>query len=124
MVVSDEIYHGLVYEGKEHSILEYTDRACVFNGFSKLYAMTGWRLGYVIAPPEVIRAMQKIQQNFFISAGDFVQRAGIAALREAGPDVERMKGVYAERRLFILDRLRGLGFDCLLYTSDAADDLL
>jgi len=111
MVVSDEIYHGLVYEGKEHSILEYTDRACVFNGFSKLYAMTGWRLGYVIAPPEVIRAMQKIQQNFFISAGDFVQRAGIAALREAGPDVERMKGVYAERRLFILDRLRGLGFE-------------
>jgi (5-formylfuran-3-yl)methyl phosphate transaminase len=111
MVVSDEIYHGLVYEGKEHSILEFTDRACVFNGFSKLYAMTGWRLGYVIAPPEIIRAMQKIQSNFFISAGDFVQRAGITALREAGPDVEKMKQVYAERRLFILDGLRSLGLE-------------
>ncbi|HEX2924072.1 MAG TPA: pyridoxal phosphate-dependent aminotransferase, partial [Chloroflexota bacterium] len=111
MVVSDEIYHGLVYEGKERSILEFTDRACVFNGFSKLYAMTGWRLGYIIAPPEIIRAMQKIQSNFFISAGDFVQRAGIAALREAGPDVERMRSVYAERLRFILDGVRGLGLE-------------
>ncbi|MBW1674215.1 MAG: aminotransferase class I/II-fold pyridoxal phosphate-dependent enzyme, partial [Deltaproteobacteria bacterium] len=49
-IISDEIYHGLVYEGKEHTILEYTDKAFVLNGFSKLYAMTGWRLGYVIAP--------------------------------------------------------------------------
>ncbi len=111
MVVSDEIYHGLVYEGREHSILEFTDRACVFNGFSKLYAMTGWRLGYVIAPPDLIRAMQKIQQNFFISANAFVQWAGVAALKEAAPDVERMKRTYAERRLVLLEGLRGLGFE-------------
>jgi aspartate/methionine/tyrosine aminotransferase len=111
MIVSDEIYHGLVYEGKEHSILEYTDRACVFNGFSKLYAMTGWRLGYVIAPPELIRSMQKIHQNFFISANAFVQWAGVAALREAGPDVERMRRIYAERRLFLLEGLREIGFE-------------
>ncbi len=111
MVVSDEIYHGLVYEGEEHSILEYTDRACVLNGFSKLYAMTGWRLGYVIAPPDVIRPMQKIHQNFFISASDFVQWAGVAALREAGAEVERMKQTYAERRLFLLEGLRKLGFE-------------
>jgi len=110
-VVADEIYHGLVYEGKEHSILEYTDRAVVLNGFSKLYALPGWRLGYIIAPRELIRAMQKIAQNFFISANAFVQQAGVAALREAGPDAERMRRIYAERRLFMLEGLRGLGFD-------------
>ncbi len=111
MVVSDEIYAGLVYEGKEHSILEYTDRACVLNGFSKLYAMTGWRLGYIIAPQDIIRSMQKIQQNFFISANDFVQWAGIAALKEAAPEVEQMRQTYAERRLHMLKGLRGLGFE-------------
>jgi (5-formylfuran-3-yl)methyl phosphate transaminase len=111
IVVADEIYHGLVYEGRERSILEFTDRACVFNGFSKLYAMTGWRLGYVIAPADIIRAMQKIQQNFFISANSFVQWGGVAALREAGPDVDRMKKTYAERRALLLDGLRKLGFD-------------
>jgi len=63
-IVSDEIYHGLVYEGKEHSILEFTDHAFVMNGFSKAFAMTGLRLGYVIAPQEFVRAMQKIHQNF------------------------------------------------------------
>ncbi len=85
-IVSDEIYHGLVYEGKEHSILEFTDRAFVINGFSKLYAMTGWRLGYLIAPPDFMRPLQKLMQNFFISANAFVQRAGIAALTQAGPE--------------------------------------
>ena len=67
-IISDEIYHGLVYEGKERSILEFTNNAFVLNGFSKLYAMTGWRLGYLIAPPQYIRAIQKMAQNFFISA--------------------------------------------------------
>ena len=75
-IVSDEIYHGLVYEGQEHSILEYTNRAFVLNGFSKLFAMTGLRLGYVIAPPPFIRPMQKLQQNFFISANAMIQMAG------------------------------------------------
>ena len=111
LVVSDEIYHGLVYEGKEHSILEFTDRACVLNGFSKLYAMTGWRLGYIIAPPDLIRAMQKIHQNFFISANAFVQWAGVAALKETAAEVEMMKKTYAERRLFLLEGLRSLGFE-------------
>ena len=109
-VVSDEIYHGLVYEGQEHSILEFTDRAFVINGFSKLYAMTGWRLGYVICPPEFIRPLQKLMQNFFISANPFVQRAGIAALTQAGPEVSRMRAIYNERRRFLLAGLRQLGF--------------
>lgn len=109
MIVSDEIYHGLVYEGQEHSILEFTDRAFVLNGFSKLYAMTGLRLGYVIAPPALIRPMQKLQQNFFISANSMVQRAAIAALQCAGEDVARMKSVYDERRRFMIRRLREIG---------------
>jgi aspartate/methionine/tyrosine aminotransferase len=109
-IVSDEIYHGLVYEGKAHSILEFTDRAFVINGFSKLYAMTGWRLGYVIAPKEFIRPMQKIQQNLFISASSFAQWGALTGLKEAGNDVERMKETYNRRRRFLIPRLRELGF--------------
>jgi len=109
-IVSDEIYHGLVYEGKEHSILEFTDRAFVLNGFSKLFAMTGLRLGYVIAPQPFIRPMQKLQQNFFISANAMVQMAGIAALKEARDDVSRMKDIYNKRRRFMIDRLKAIGF--------------
>ncbi len=111
-VVSDEIYHGLVYEGRERSILEFTDRAFVLNGFSKLFAMTGFRLGYLIAPPAFIRPIQKMVQNFFISANAMVQKAGIAALTDpaAAADTQRMKRIYDERRRFMIRRLRELGF--------------
>ncbi len=111
-VVSDEIYHGLVYEGREKSILEFTDRAFVLNGFSKLFAMTGFRLGYLIAPPAFIRPIQKMVQNFFISANAMVQKAGIAALTDpaAAADTQRMKRIYDERRRFMIRRLRELGF--------------
>lgn len=110
LVVSDEIYHGLVYGEKEHSILEFTDNAFVLNGFSKLYAMTGWRLGYLIAPPDFVRPLQKIQQNFFISAGSISQWAGIAALTKADADVEQMKSIYDERRKYMIKRIREIGF--------------
>jgi aspartate/methionine/tyrosine aminotransferase len=109
-IVSDEIYHGLVYEGKEHSILEFTRKAFVFNGFSKLYAMTGLRLGYMIAPKDFIRPIQKVQQNFFISANAMVQVAGIAALKEAGKDILEMKQIYNKRRQYMIRRLKGMGF--------------
>jgi aspartate/methionine/tyrosine aminotransferase len=108
-VISDEIYHGLVYEGREHSILEFTDNAFVLNGFSKLYAMTGLRLGYLIAPEQFIRPIQKMHQNFFICASSLAQAAGIAALREAAEDVERMRRIYNERRRFMISRLKELG---------------
>lgn len=108
-VVSDEIYHGLVYEGEEHTALEFTDRAFVINGFSKLYAMTGWRLGYVIAPPEFIRPMQKIQQNLFICAPSFAQAAAVAALTECAPYVAEMVKVYDRRRRYLLERLKKMG---------------
>jgi aspartate/methionine/tyrosine aminotransferase len=110
MVFSDEIYHGLVYRGQEHTILEFTDRAIVFNGFSKLYAMTGWRLGYLIAPPELIRSIQKLQQNFFISPNPFVQWAGVAAMTDARDEVVKMVRIFDERRKHILKQLSELGF--------------
>jgi aspartate/methionine/tyrosine aminotransferase len=109
-IISDEIYHGLSYVEKEHSILEFTDRAFVLNGFSKLYAMTGWRLGYAIAPKEFVRAMQKLQQNLFISANSFVQWAGVAALQETAEDTRRMRMIYNERRKFLIPKLREMGF--------------
>jgi aspartate/methionine/tyrosine aminotransferase len=110
-IVSDEIYHGLVYEGKEHSILEYRDEdVFVLNGFSKLYAMTGLRLGYLIAPKKYMRPMQILQQNFLISANSITQLAGIAALRDTSDDITRMKAIYNERRLFMIKRLREMGF--------------
>jgi aspartate/methionine/tyrosine aminotransferase len=110
-IISDEIYHGLVYEGQAHSILEFTENAFVLNGFSKLFAMTGLRLGYVIAPKHCVRPMQKLQQNLFICAGSTEQRAGIAALQSAGNDVEKMRETYNTRRKYIIERLTQLGFD-------------
>ncbi len=109
-IISDEIYQGMVYKGEEHSILEYTDNAIVVNGFSKLYAMTGWRLGYVIAPLEYIRSFQKIQQNFFICANSFVQHAGVAALKGSQEHVKNMLKTYDKRRRYILKRLKEIGF--------------
>ena len=118
-IISDEIYHGLVYEGAEHSILEFTERAFVLNGFSKLYAMTGYRLGYLIAPPEFVRPIQKMQQNFFICAGSLAQRAGIAALQESGAEVEEMKQIYNRRRKFMIKRLKELGFSITVEPTGA-----
>jgi (5-formylfuran-3-yl)methyl phosphate transaminase len=107
--LSDEIYHGLVYQGKEHSMLEFTDHTFVLDGFSKRYAMTGWRLGYLVAPEKYIRPLQKIQQNFFICANSFIQTAGMAALRECEQDVKKMADIYNQRRVYLLKRLREIG---------------
>ena len=108
-VISDEVYSGLVYGEEEHTILEYTERAFLINGFSKLYAMTGWRLGYVIAPQEFIRPMQKIQQNLFICAASFAQQAAIAALQDCQGHVDEMVRVYDIRRRYLLKRLKSMG---------------
>jgi len=109
-IVSDEIYHGLVYEGKAHSILEFTDNAFVLNGFSKRYAMTGLRLGYLIAPKRYMPALQKMQQNYLICASSVAQKAAIAALRDRSSYVEDMRRTYDERRIYMLQRLRDMGF--------------
>lgn len=118
-IISDEIYHGLCYGKKEHSILEFTDKAFVFNGFSKRYAMTGWRLGYAIMPKEFIVPIKKLQQNFFICANAFVQYAGLRALREAKGDCEKMRQVYDQRRHYIVPALRDAGFQ-IGYEPDGA----
>src|SRR3989475_5071306 len=109
MIVSDEIYHGLTYEERDRTILEFTDRAFVLNGFSKAYAMTGWRLGYLIAPADHIRALQTLSGNFFISTNEFVQWAGVAALREVGEDSRRFRAIFDERRHAMVAGLRALG---------------
>jgi aspartate/methionine/tyrosine aminotransferase len=109
-IIADEIYHGLVYEGEAHTILEFTDHAFVINGFSKLYAMTGWRLGYLIAPKEFMRPMQKIQQNLFISASSFAQWGALAGLNEGEGDIQKMRKTYDQRRRFLIPKLRELGF--------------
>ena len=120
-ILSDEIYHGLVYEGEEHSILEYTDNAFVFNGFSKLYAMTGWRLGYLIAPPQYMRTLQTLQQNLMISASHFGQVAAITALTspEVPRDLEKMRKIYDERRRFMLKRVREIGLSVAVEPTGA-----
>lgn len=109
-LIADEIYHGLSYTGEERSVLEFTDQAFVLGGFSKAYAMTGWRLGYLIAPPQAMRVLQSMHQNFLICAGNFVQHAAIVALRDCQQDVARMRTIYDRRRRHMVERLAALGF--------------
>jgi aspartate/methionine/tyrosine aminotransferase len=111
-LVSDEIYDGLVYDGgRVTSALSVSDDAFVLDGFSKRYAMTGFRLGYLIAPPRALRPLQILHQNLFISANHFVQRAGVAALQHGAATVASMRDAYARRRRLLVDGLREIGFD-------------
>ena len=108
-LISDEIYHGLTYEGDEHSILEFSREAFVLGGYSKTYAMTGWRLGYLIAPPSAVRTLQTFHQNVVISANSFVQLAGVTALRECEAHVAAMRTEYDRRRRHLIPRLEKIG---------------
>ncbi|MCA9510288.1 MAG: pyridoxal phosphate-dependent aminotransferase, partial [Myxococcales bacterium] len=110
-LVSDEIYDGLVYDGaRTASALEVTDDAFVLDGFSKRYAMTGFRLGWVVAPSAFARDLQVLQQSLFISASSFAQEAAVAALEGGAADVAHMRDVYARRRDRLVAGLRALGF--------------
>ena len=108
-IISDEIYHRLTYGVKAHSMLEYRDDAIVISGFSKLYAMTGWRLGWIILPPAMVEPLRRLHQNLFLCASAFVQKAGVAALEGPQEPIEKMVATYAERRTYILAALRELG---------------
>lgn len=108
-LVSDEIYHGLSYGERDYSALEFSDNSFVINGFSKYFAMTGWRLGYLIAPDRYIRPLEILQQNYFISPNSFVQWAGVAALREGIPAAEEMREIYARRRDIMIKGLKEVG---------------
>ncbi len=110
-LVSDEIYDGLLYDGaRVTSALQLSEQAFALDGFSKRYAMTGFRLGWVVAPPEALRPLQSLQQNLFISANPFVQRAGIAALREGAQTPRAMREALLPRRALLAQGLRRLGF--------------
>ena len=110
-LISDEIYDGLVYDGaRVTSALGLAEHVFVLDGFSKRYAMTGFRLGYVIAPEQAVRPLQTLAQNLFISTAAFVQRAGIAALEKGDETVARMRAAYTRRRRLLIDGVRKLGF--------------
>ncbi len=111
-LVADEIYDGLLLDdARAPSALAYCERAWVLDGFSKRYAMTGFRLGYAIAPDAAsLRTLQVMQQSLFISASHFAQRAGIAALRHGEPTRQAMVAAYQRRRGLLVDGLRKLGF--------------
>ncbi len=115
MVISDEIYSELTYTGKHVSIATFDgmkDRTVVINGFSKAFAMTGWRLGFACAHPDVMAAIVKIHQYGIMSAPTFSQYAAIEALRNGRPDIERMKEEYNIRRKFLVDALNDMGMTC------------
>ncbi|MEE2636325.1 MAG: aminotransferase class I/II-fold pyridoxal phosphate-dependent enzyme [Acidobacteriota bacterium] len=109
-LLSDEVYDGLLYDGVSiHSPLALTDNCFVFDGFSKRYAMTGFRLGYVIAPEAAMRTLVSLQQNLFISASHFVQTVGITALERGDSHRQMMVEEYDRRRRVLLAGVRELG---------------
>ena len=116
-VIADECYAYLNYAGENFSagsVREVKEHLVIAGSLSKTYAMTGWRLGYLVAPREFVRPAEKIQQNFFLAANAFVQQAGVVALTQAGPDVVRMREMYDVRRRYLVPALRdaGLTIDC------------
>lgn len=116
LVISDEIYAELTYGDERHfsiaRIPSMRERTLIVSGFSKAYAMTGWRLGYACGPQELIAAMTKIHQYAIMSAPTMSQYAAIAALRDGDDDIERMKREYNRRRRLIVDGFRRMGLSC------------
>lgn len=111
-LVSDELYHGLVYDGSRvQSALELSDDIIVVDGFSKRYAMTGCRLGWMVVPQSLVRTINRISQNLFISPPTPSQYGGIAALEQGAGHVECMRLEYSERRRLLIDGLTRLGFE-------------
>ena len=117
-LISDEIYHGLTYGINARSALEFDNDAIVVNGFSKRWAMTGWRVGWIIVPDELVDACRRVMQNIFISAPTLSQHAAIAALT-ADDEIEAMRRAYDERRNYLLTRLPRLGFDIVVEPKGA-----
>ena len=115
IVLSDEIYAELTY-GRQHvsmaNIPEMYDQTIVVNGMSKCYSMTGWRLGYVCGPKELISQMTKIHQYAIMSAPTTSQYAAVEALKNGDGDIEEMKAEYDGRRRFLVNGLRKLGLSC------------
>lgn len=115
LVMSDEIYSALTYKDKHISIASIEgmkERTILINGFSKAYAMTGWRLGYACAPKELIQQMTKIHQFAIMCAPTTSQYAAVEALKNGDSDVEEMRQSYNQRRRFLMDSIKKMGLDC------------
>ncbi len=114
-VLTDEIYSALSYKGKHHSIVEFPgmrERTVYINGFSKAYAMTGWRLGYACAEERILKQMLKLHQFAIMCAPTTSQYSAVEALRNGDADVRKMRDAYDERRRFLVYHLRKMGLDC------------
>lgn len=114
-VLSDEIYCELTYTGKHASIAQVPgmkERTIVINGFSKSYAMTGWRLGYACGPEMIIKQMTKIHQFAIMCAPTTSQYAAVLALRDGDLDVAKMRESYNQRRRYLINRFNEIGMDC------------
>ena len=111
-LVVDEIYHGLSYAEEAASILEITDQAFVINSFSKYFGMTGWRLGWLVAPEHAVPELEKLAQNLFISMSTMGQYAALACFEPATRQIlDERREQFAARRDYFLPELRRLGFD-------------
>jgi aspartate/methionine/tyrosine aminotransferase len=117
-LISDEIYHGLVYEGRAETALRFGDDAIVVNSFSKYYCMTGWRVGWLVLPPELVRPFERLSQSLYISVAELSQRAAVAAF-DGAEELEAVRRTYARNRALLLERLPRLGFDELLPADGA-----
>ncbi len=130
-VISDEIYHGLTYDQTAQTALAFDDDAIIINSFSKYYSMTGWRTGWMVVPPRLVRTIERLAQNFYISACGASQVGALAAF-DAVEELEANKAVYARNRALLLNEFPRAGFDKLapadgafyLYAdvSDLTDD--
>jgi aspartate/methionine/tyrosine aminotransferase len=108
-IVADEIYHGITYERPAATVLDLAPEAIVVNGFSKYFCMTGWRLGWLVAPPELVRPIELLAQNLFISAPALAQHAGVVALG-CRAELDRRIATYRVNRELLLERLPEAGF--------------
>ena len=114
-VISDEIYSELTYQGEHCSIASFPgmrERTIVINGFSKAFAMTGWRLGYVAGPQLIVEQMTKIHQFAIMAAPTTSQYAAVEAMNNGDDDVELMRTSYNQRRRFVLQKFRDMGLSC------------
>ena len=110
-LIVDEIYHGLTYGVKAPSVLELSDQAFVINSFSKYFGMTGWRLGWLVAPEAAVPELERLAQNLFISMSTLAQKAALAAFApETRLILDARRDEFARRRDFLLPQLRALGF--------------
>ena len=110
-LIVDEIYQGLVYEGEDYSALAVSDDCLVINSFSKFFQMTGWRLGWLIAPPDLVEPIERIAMNAFLAAPTLAQHAALAAFRpETLQLLDARRDVLRQRRDYLLHALRDMGF--------------